>query len=86
MFSADSFNLGAYVFGCLFSQTSEILAALAAVFAGYNHEEKAAQLKKVRSRTPSHRSTVLSKRRSILSRACARCAERVPPYSFMMTK
>jgi hypothetical protein len=29
------------------SQTSEILAALAAVFEGYNAEEKAAQLKKV---------------------------------------
>ena len=28
-------------------QTSEILAALAAVFEGYNAEEKAAQLKKV---------------------------------------
>ena len=34
----------------LFSpQTSEILAALAAVFEGYNAEEKAAQLKKVRA-------------------------------------
>jgi len=31
-----------------FFQTSEILAALAAVFEGYNDEEKAAQLKKVR--------------------------------------
>jgi putative sterol carrier protein len=30
-------------------QTSEILAALAAVFEGYNAEEKAAQLKKVRA-------------------------------------
>lgn len=29
------------------SQTSEILAALAAVFEGYSAEEKAAQLKKV---------------------------------------
>jgi hypothetical protein len=32
-----------------FFQTSEILAALAAVFEGYNDEEKAAQLKKVRT-------------------------------------
>jgi uncharacterized protein YbgA (DUF1722 family) len=31
------------------SQTSEILAALAAVFEGYNTEEKTAQLKKVLS-------------------------------------
>jgi len=30
-----------------FPQTSEILTALAAVFEGYNEEEKAAQLKKV---------------------------------------
>lgn len=35
----------------LFSQTSEILAALAAVFEGYNADEKAAQLKKVRPRS-----------------------------------
>lgn len=33
-----------------FFQTSEVLAALAAVFEGYNNEEKAAQLKKVWSR------------------------------------
>jgi hypothetical protein len=32
-----------------FPQTSEILTALAAVFEGYNADEKAAQLKKVRA-------------------------------------
>jgi len=35
------------------SQTSEILAALAAVFEGYNAEEKAAQLKKVLAHSTS---------------------------------
>ena len=55
-----------------FFQTSEILAALAAVLEGYNNEEKAAQLKKVRSGTSTHRRTLLSKRR---------CAHAMRPFS-----
>jgi len=41
-------------------QASEILAALAEIFEGYNDEEKAAQLKKVRAASihPTHPPTI----------------------------
>jgi len=53
----------------LFFQTSEILAALAAVFEGYNNEEKAAQLKKVWSRPmcPYLNAVLLTRRDAMLT-------------------